>query len=197
MNPWTRRAWRVSGHNSCTHLRTYGPANYEEEIVKGVSVLLIVLLFAMQTEATIIKKMSIRDLSSDADQIISGRVVDLQYENVNGYLWTLATIRISKSVKGMISGSVQIRIPGGRQTVNGRTLVTQIEGAPVLNNLDEGVFFLESRPPAYPQVLGWEQGYFRISRIGGREYFSSARQSEPQPLENLFQEIERSLKEAR
>jgi len=130
----------------------------------------VLILIASIASATTIKKFTDEELRSKASSVVLARVAKVQYETHSGQAWTIVTLQIEKTLKGDSNSFIQFRIPGGMQSVDGRTLVTRVDGVPDIKNRERGVFFLESLPPAYPGLYGWDQGFYRIVEKNGQEY---------------------------
>jgi hypothetical protein len=105
-------------------------------------------------------------------------------------------VAVEKQVKGNGSRIIQFRIPGGMHVVNGRAAVTVVEGTPVLNRLEKAVFFLSSQGPEYSQLVGWNQGLWRVKIQNGVEVaVRSDRDVEGAiPLQDFLKEIEKSIR---
>ena len=145
-------------------------------------------------------KLSVTDLTKAAQVVILGRIVNLKTIVLNGEPWTIATFAVEQTLKGDAKGMIYFRIPGGMQQVNGRTLVTKVEGAPELSTMQRGVLFLSGRAPEYFTPVGLGQGYWRVEAENGRDVVRPSEyvpDSPAQPLVEFLREIERSKEKQR
>jgi hypothetical protein len=158
-------------------------------------VLIFVLSLATIVHATILKEFSLSELRMKSDAIVQARVEKIEYQTVQGKPWTILHLRIEKSIRGTSSRLMTLRLPGGQETVNGRTLVTRVEGVPEVRLQERGIYFLESTPPSYPELLGWFQGYYRIIQRNQEEYaLRSDGTQKPIKLQEFWREIEKNSK---
>lgn len=122
----------------------------------------------------------------------------MQYETHGGQPWTIVTLHIEKTLKGDSTFSIEFRIPGGMQSIDGRTLVTRVDGVPDIKNQERGVFFIESLPPSYPGLFGWNQGFYRIVEKNGKEYaVRSDGMREPRKMEDFLKDFEKDSRRGR
>ena len=119
-------------------------------------------------------------------------------ETHDGQAWTIITLQIEKTLKGDSNSSIQFRIPGGMQSIDGRTLVTRVDGIPEIKNGERAIFFLESMPPAYPGLFGWSQGFYRIVEKNGQEYaVRSDGLQEPKRMEDFVKDFQKDSQRSR
>lgn len=155
-----------------------------------------VLLFAEPARAVEAEHLSRAALAGQADVVVIGRITGLKSAVIHGQVWTVATISPERSLKGRPAATLRVQIPGGEQVIGGRTLVTRIEGAPVLNVNQKGLFFLNHGDSDVHHLTGVNQGYWRIETVSGKEVVTSVSGSaEPIPLDSVLTEISRGLKE--
>jgi hypothetical protein len=134
-------------------------------------ILIVAVLIAPYVHGTILQKLSLSELKSAASSVHLARVTQLQYVSEGGGVWTIVTINIEKTLQGNFTvSSVRFRIPGGQQSIDGRTLVTKVDGVPEFHPSERGIFFLESAPPSYSGLLGWNQGFYRVIQRKGEDY---------------------------
>lgn len=148
--------------------------------------LALVLIVPSIAFATITKRFTLTELRQNAATIVLADVTRIDYRQINGRIWTIVTVHVEKSFKGSTPPSMRFKIPGGQHSVNGRTLVTRVDGVPVIQASEKAIFFLEQDPPAYPGLLGWEQGLYRVVRRNGKAYAVRSDHSEPPQELNLF-----------
>ncbi|MCI0414242.1 hypothetical protein L0222_15795 [bacterium] len=156
------------------------------------STILVLVLIAAVASATTIKRFTDEELRTGANSVVLAQVAKVQYETQNGNVWTIVTLQVERNLKGNSNSSVQFRIPGGQQSIDGRTLVTRVDGVPEMRNNERGVFFLESLPPAYPSLYGWNQGFYRIVRKNDQEYaVRSDGTKEPKKMEDFLKDFQK------
>lgn len=165
-------------------------------------ILSLALIFAIGglAQATVATSVSQSDVSREADVIAVGRVVNLETVVQNGDPWTIATVVPEQSVKGKPPSQIRIRIPGGQHTVNGRILITAVEGAPVLNINEKAVFFVNGNEGTdVYDFTGLNHGYWRVENRSGQEVaVPSASSAAPAvPLDRFLSDVRESMKEAK
>jgi len=157
------------------------------------------LLTSFQVQATVQKKLSLSELTGKSALVAVGRIVDLQYLTVNSRPWTIVTVMVETSVKGKGEKSVQLRVPGGMQNLNGRTLVTKVDGTPDLSRMQRGVFFLNGKAPAYFDLVGWNQGFWKVETQDGRDVaVASSQETDPAvsvPLDRFLNDVRVAARE--
>jgi hypothetical protein len=165
-------------------------------------ILSLVLIFTLwgSAQATVATSLAPSSVAREADVIAVGRVVNLETVVQNGDPWTIATVVSEQSVKGKPSSQIRIRIPGGQHMVNGRTLITAVEGAPVLNINQKAVFFVNSNEDTdVYDFTGLNHGYWRVENRSGQEVaIPSANEAAPAvPLDRFMNDIREAMKEAK
>jgi hypothetical protein len=150
------------------------------------STFILAALLPVICSGTTLQKLTLQELRTHAASVIVGRVAELRYQTVNGRIWTIVDLHVEKPLKGSSSGRVNLRLPGGMQSVNGRTLVTRVDGVPEIQLRDRGVFFLETNPPAFADLVGWSQGFYRLIRKDGKEYVLRSDQTQPSQTFDQF-----------
>jgi hypothetical protein len=156
--------------------------------------ILVLIGFATLVQATILRELSVSELREKSDAIVQARIERIDYQVGPGQIWTILHLRTEKAIRGVSVSSIKVRIPGGQRSVDGRTLVTRVEGVPEFRLQERGIFFLESAPPAYPGILGWSHGYYRILQKNQEEY--AVRSDGTQPpvkLQQFLREIEKNF----
>jgi len=158
----------------------------------------LVLVVCLSTIASgaVIERLNIASLSEKADVVGLGRVVNLQTSVENGEPWTIVTVTIERALKGSKGSTVKFRIPGGQQVVNGRTLITKVEGTPDLNVNQRAVFFIDGRTENEYALTGLGQGFWRVETKQGKEVATPSADPEAPgiPLNRLIGEIEKSVR---
>lgn len=159
--------------------------------------LILNLLVAVSTAtATVMIHLDVDELSRRSDAVVVGTILDTTTRMIDHYPWTVATVEVHDSfLKGM-SRTIQVEVPGGIQTINGKMLVTRVDGAPAFQKMDQAVFFLRGRAPENFQVVGWSQGFWHVRNVNGRETALAADDSGLQfSLEELRAKVQRAARE--
>jgi hypothetical protein len=143
-------------------------------VKRFIFILASLLLLPVICSGTTLQKLTLQELRTHAATVIVGRVAEIRYQTINGRIWTLVELQVEQALKGTVSGRIHFRIPGGMQSVNGRPLVTRVDGVPQIQLRDRGVFFLEHNPPAFADLVGWNQGFYRLIEKDGKEYVLSS-----------------------
>jgi len=130
------------------------------------SLALLVLAFAVPSNATVLIGADLGELARDARAIARGRViaVDATWTSDRRTIETLVTLEVESYLKGALGETLQFRVPGGTLG-RFRSLVV---GAPAFEVDDRVVVFLGARGPSVPYVVGFSQGVYRIVRSGDR-----------------------------
>jgi hypothetical protein len=163
------------------------------DILKTKLLLISLVSVATIAHATILKEFNLSELRTKSDAIVQAQVEKIEYQSVEGKPWTILHLRIEKSFRGTSSHSMTLRLPGGQESVNGRTLVTRVEGVPEVRLQERGIYFIETAPPSYPELLGWFQGYYRIIQHNQEEYaLRSDGTQKPIKLQEFLREIEKN-----
>jgi hypothetical protein len=119
-----------------------------------------------QSGAGIVEKLTVEELASRADSILVGEVTDIAcYEEGEGNIYTLVTLRVEQTIKGETEEVVNVRVPGGE--LNGQAM--WVEDAPSFQMGEGVVVFLEEREGIFT-VVGGFQGKFTIDNnnmVGG------------------------------
>ncbi len=124
------------------------------------------LLWAGSAHATVVKSLSLKQMTKAADVIVVGEVVERvsSWNEEKTRIYTVTRIRIGETLKGSAGAAeLQVRQIGG--TLDG--LTQQIVGNAKLKQGEEVLLFLdqdESLPFHY--VVGMAQGKFTIDRTG-------------------------------
>jgi hypothetical protein len=123
------------------------------------------LLLSANPGATVLLPADFTQMVSESQLIVHARIIDVQGELVGNRrtIESLITVAVLSPLKGVTSGEVVFRVPGGRVGRYRRIFV----GAPVFKPGEEVVLFLKSRVPAIPVPFGLSQGVYRVSRATG------------------------------
>ncbi len=126
---------------------------------RAVVALLALLAGGVVLDATVVVPMDLRELVAQASVIVYGRVTAVRSTVVGERTESVVTLGAPFYLKGSGGRDVQFRMPGG---LIGRYR-TVVVGAPILNDGDEVVVFLDGRAPV-GTLVGFSQGLLKISR---------------------------------
>ena len=123
---------------------------------------IILALSACSLFATQIEYRSPRDLERESSLIVRGRVMAVRsfWNDTRTKVFTETTVMVDETYKGQQAASVSVRQLGG---VVGHVRVN-VDGAPVWNEGEEVLLFLEPFNSASFQVAGFSQGKYTIER---------------------------------
>ncbi len=104
--------------------------------------------------------------ASDAVDVVLGRVIHTRaMDTARGIVTSEHTIQVLHSVRGRATGSIAVRMIGGR-TATQRTIM---RGAPTLRAGEDVVLFLCQAPGTdHFGILGLESGTYRVTDLAGR-----------------------------
>ena len=134
---------------------------------------LVLLLFAITLVSTyafgIVEKLSIEELTKQANLIVMGTVVstESQWEYVSGggqRIFTYVYIDVEKYIKGLGGELIDLKVPGG--TVD--EITEWVSDTPQFTEGERVIVFLRYE---FFQVVGWNQGKFTIKddKVAGLE----------------------------
>jgi hypothetical protein len=117
------------------------------------------------TSATVVIPASFQEMVDASELIVHGRVRTVRGQSTEGRrsIESLVTVDVTSTIKGEAATTVTFRVPGGEV---GRYRVVMV-GAPVFEEGDEVVLFLDGRAPSMPMPFGLHQGVYRVSRRTG------------------------------
>jgi hypothetical protein len=123
---------------------------------------LFLLFLALPVRATVLIPADLRDLSREAGTIARGVVVAVEprWLDDRRAIETLVTLQAADYLKGRLGPTVQFRVPGGQL---GRLRSVTV-GAPIFAVGDHVVVFLTVRGPQVPDIVGLNQGLYRVAR---------------------------------
>jgi len=164
----------------------------------GMGILLLTSLLQFGHTTTMVR-MNLRGLTDHADLIAIGRISELNMVLRDGQTWTVATVLVEQAIKGKPASVIYFQIPGGTRTVEGRTLVTVVDGTPAISSMQKAVLFLNGKAPEYYDLTGWEQGYRHVQNQNGQEIVSLSSESPERkklmPLRVFVNQIREYMKE--
>jgi hypothetical protein len=128
-------------------------------------VMAFVFAFAGSASATVVIPASFEEMVDASELVVHGRVRTVRGQSTSGRrsIESLVTVDVISTIKGEPAAAVTFRVPGGEV---GRYRVVMV-GAPVFEEGDEVVVFLDGRPPSVPMPFGLHQGVYRVSRQNG------------------------------
>jgi hypothetical protein len=118
------------------------------------------------TEATnfaLAPNLTMRSMAMQSDLIITGECVNTQYSWVNRRLVTLATVRVSDTLKGSSPSEVTVMLPGGIDVSRKVPISMVYPGAPKMQQNEEVFLFLKPLGVKNSYgIAGYSQGKFSI-----------------------------------
>lgn len=155
--------------------------------------LIAVLLFVAWTaQATMVRPMSVEELTSEASAVVEGQAVETwsSWNAVHSRIYTFTRVRVSKTLKGAQADTVVVKQLGG--SADGYT--QHVSGVRAMQTGEDALLFLrpsEARDGTMV-VVGLMQGHFRYSRdtktgstivnngvLGAEEMQSNSRKVQP------------------
>ncbi len=129
-----------------------------------VFVFALALAVPALARATTVIPLDFQTLTDRATVIAHGRVVALspQWATDRHGIDTVVTVLVSDYLKGDLGAQVAFVVPGGKI---GRLRSVRV-GAPVFREGEEVVVFLSAAGPAYPRIVGFNQGVYRVTIDG-------------------------------
>lgn len=157
----------------------------------AMAVLATLCLAAMPAAASIFLHMSTRELVTQADALIRGRVVDLEssWSESGRVIVTDATIEVEQALLGSVPQTVTVRTFGGQVD----DVIVEAHGFPRFEQDEHVLLYLEADDDGTLRVLGYQQGHFRVvTRLDGVtlavpmvedgvRFFTRAGQAGPEP----------------
>ncbi len=126
-----------------------------------VFVLTLVLAAPAVARATTVIPLDFKTLTDKATVVAHGRVVALspQWATDRHGIDTVVTVLVSDYLKGDLGAQITFVVPGG--TI-GRLRSVRV-GAPVFHQGEEVFVFLSGTGPAFPRIVGFNQGVYRVT----------------------------------
>ncbi len=146
---------------------------------KNLAIALAVGAIAALPGATL-QYLSMDDMIAKSTAIVRGRVgpssVSMDGPAGRGTVYTHYSIQVLEALKGAVSGSIDVAVPGGAL----RNLRQTFAGAPMLTPGSEYVLFLWTSRTGLTQIIGLSQGLFSIQTdSAGKVVASRAASGEP------------------
>jgi hypothetical protein len=125
---------------------------------------LLFILAAAACFASSYPKLSLNELVSQSETIVSGTVLSSStaWDSEHRFIWTHTQIKINGTLKGKSQAVITVSEPGG--TADGMTM--QIPGATVYTPGENVHVFLYRTPLGYMRTTGYGQGKFAVSADG-------------------------------
>jgi len=138
-------------------------------MIRFFSSAFLLLLLASISHATVMQKMDVDSLTHASDVVLLGKVISLRTEIDRNDTWTVATVIPERAFKGMVHQPINVRLPGGTRLMNGRVLVTKVEGIPEIELMQRAILFLQGSAANHFRLAGLNQGFWRVEIQAGRE----------------------------
>jgi hypothetical protein len=142
------------------HIIMIYPVGWSARVCRG----LLFLYVAAACVASSFPKLSLADLVSQSEAIISGTVVRswTGWDSEHRFIWTHTEIHVSGLLKGRSQSVITVSEPGG--TADGMTM--QIPGATAFTPGEHIHLFLYKTPLGYMRTTGYGQGKLLVSPDG-------------------------------
>ncbi|MHC4820410.1 MAG: hypothetical protein ACYTDX_01660 [Planctomycetota bacterium] len=129
-------------------------------LVKPVVIAATVAAFAATATASIVLRVTPRELADEAHVVVEGRVsaIDVRWDDKHTAINHYVTFNVEQVHKGKAGASVTIVVPGG--TVGDETL--RVDGVPTFKDGERAVVFLWKNKRGELVVLGQAQGKFNL-----------------------------------
>ncbi len=130
---------------------------------KAFLLCVFLLVFALQAEATTIKKISFSGISKGSELIVEAIATasEVSVNPENNFPITFVTFKVLDVVKGSLNGNeITLRFVGG-ELPNGDYMRISGSGIPAIG--EHGVYFIESgNKKMLNPLLGWQQGRYLV-----------------------------------
>lgn len=147
---------------------------------------LLLASFPWSARASVVVKMELAELTSEADVIAHGTVTKQESVWEERRIVTRATLKVAGALKGTASAQLVIRSMGG--VVDG--IAQRVYGEPHYEPGEEVVIFLRGLGGGEYRTIGMAQGKFRLLTEGGKtraaqglDGLALARRPSQQPLQ--------------
>ena len=122
-------------------------------------------LIAVVANATTFARVSFRELAQQSTAVGRFRCLSTESKWYNGEIWTETRFEVMETSKGSLPELVSVRTMGGAAA----GLRSRVEGVPEFRPGEQVYLFLYGTAGGTYQVMGWQQGTFRIRRDAGIE----------------------------
>lgn len=125
---------------------------------------LAMILCPVAATATTVRALSTAEMTASAEVIAVGRCVSLTPVWEGRVLVTRATVEITESLKGDVSGTIEVTLPGGIDTNRRVKVAMTYPGAPTMQPGERVFLFLDrdASDPGALTVSGFSQGKYAI-----------------------------------
>jgi hypothetical protein len=131
----------------------------------------MVTLGAATASATTVRALTTAEMAAGAEVIAVGRCVSVAPVWEGRVLVTRATVEVVESLKGDVSGTIEVTLPGGIDTTRRVKLAMTYPGAPTMQPGERVFLFLDRDPDATAlTVSGFAQGKYAIVEDAGGAY---------------------------
>ena len=141
--------------------------------IRNLFTFCILLLVSAICHATVVERLGVAELTHSSNLVLLGQIISLRTVLEGDQIWTIAAVLPEHTIKGRTIAAIEFRIPGGTQRVNGRTLVTKVDGVPDFKIMQKAVFFLNSSSSRYLELTGLYQGFWKVETRNGRQLTAS------------------------
>jgi hypothetical protein len=162
--------------------------NNNRIIVCSLVVLTLLISIYVPNAAALVIKKSLKDMTIESDDIITGKVINKESYWENGKIFTDVTVSVGQNIKGKPENKIIVQVPGG---VVG-DIYAQVSDVPLFEDKEEVLLFLKGN-----QVVGWNQGKYAIRNDKVREndesvteFIDNIKQNLQASAENEKQEVD-------
>lgn len=136
-------------------------------MTRGLRVSVLVCTIAASivsvSRADVSYKLSNEQLATTADAIVIGRATGASSRWVGRTLVTAVTVHVDESLKGGVSGSIEVILPGGTDANRRIPVAMSFPGAPTMRDGEQVFLFLSVDPEVGGYIVsGFAQGKFSI-----------------------------------
>lgn len=125
--------------------------------------LLVTVATALPAAATLVVKLDLAELTSEADLIVEARAEEATSVWIAGELFTVVQLRVHEVWKGHSPPKIEVLLPGGTDTQGPVPIAAVWAGQPRMSVDQEYVLFLSTDArDSYHHVVGFSQGLFAI-----------------------------------
>jgi hypothetical protein len=132
--------------------------------VKRAVAIIVLSVWASTAWATMVKPMSVEQLSSTASNIVVGQASEswTSWNATHTRIYTYTRVKVSKALKGTQADTVVVKQVGG--SADGYT--QHVAGVQAIQNGENAVLFLRPSPAGDGtlMIVGLMQGHFRVAR---------------------------------
>jgi hypothetical protein len=122
-------------------------------IVSALALLTLLISTSLPNATALVIEKNLNEMTTEADIIVTGKVVNKESYWENGKIFTDVTISVGQKIKGRPENEIIVQVQGG---VVG-DIYSQVSDVPLFEDKEEVLLFLEGN-----QVLGWDQGKYTI-----------------------------------